>query len=947
MKKLASILVDKRYLFLAIVLVIAVVSGFLIPKVGINKDMTKYLPADSSMKQGLDIMQEEFPDTGSGNNIRVMFTGLTEEQEQECLLALQSIESVDSVSYDESDSYHKGEYTLYVLNISCEYDSAEERSIHRTLEEEFSGYEMCYRNSDTNEDELPLWVIAFAVVMLIVILLIMSASWFEPVIFILVIGLAVLINMGTNLVLGSIASITFSISAILQVVLSMDYSIILMNRYRQERKRTDDKIVAMKYALENSFGSIFGSAFTTIVGLLILLFMSFTIGFNLGIALAKGVTLSLLCVITVSPSLTILCDKLILKSEKKLAKKAEKRAGAREERNHPAPSGVMAAAAYKGRFGVLGVFAVVFVGVCILQSFTPVNYTVVTEDPISDVFPSENTIVMIYDNEDEERVAALSEGWRENESVSAITSYGELFGREYTAQEMNGVIAAAGMSMNESLVRAVYYLYFDGSVEPVQAETVFAYLSELSESGMFDAILTEELKENVAMLTKFSDREALLEPKTSEEIAEFFGMDPSQVSLLFLLYGSSTGSVVTEMSVQQFVDYAAEVLQGYPGMADEETVAQLALVKNLVGAVVSDETYSPAQMSALLGGAVEENTMEALYLLLASAQSEGADQTLSIQEFVGYIADSLLTDPRFAGFIGEDMQDYVGTMREQLEEGVRQMRGARYSRLIFTTSLPAESEETTTFFKDLTAQLDQTLQGEYHLIGSSAMNYEMSLTFGDELLLITVLTIVAIFLVVSLSFRNPMIALLLVALVQCGVYITVSVLHGFGVYYLALLIVEAILMGATIDYGILFTNYYREYRKILPPRQAIGKAYGGAVHTILTSGMILVLITGMIGLMTSETLSQICLAVSIGALSAAVLVLFVLPSLLAIFDKAVVFTIGGKKKGKERKMSVLETKGKEQVSSESREEPTEDSSESREEATEDPSESREEATGEK
>ncbi len=149
----------------------------------------------------------------------------------------------------------------------------------------------------------------------------------------------------------------------------------------------------------------------------------------------------------------------------------------------------------------------------------------------------------------------------------------------------------------------------------------------------------------------------------------------------------------------------------------------------------------------------------------------------------------------------------------------------------------------------LTSLCDEKLSGDYYLIGNSAMNFEMEKSFGGEMLLITLLTAIAIFIVVAVTFRSLIIPVILVLIVQCGVYITVSIigLQGYSIYYLALLIVQCILMGATIDYGILFTNYYREQRGLLDGKEALSAAYDGSIHTILTSASIMVLVTGIIG----------------------------------------------------------------------------------------------------
>jgi predicted RND superfamily exporter protein len=168
------------------------------------------------------------------------------------------------------------------------------------------------------------------------------------------------------------------------------------------------------------------------------------------------------------------------------------------------------------------------------------------------------------------------------------------------------------------------------------------------------------------------------------------------------------------------------------------------------------------------------------------------------------------------------------------------------------------------------------------------MNYEMSATFGGEQTFLTLLTAITIFIVVAVTFRSLLVPALLVLIIQCGVYLTVCLigLQGYSIYYLAFLVVQSILMGATIDYGILFTNYYLENRRTQSPREALTAAYNGAVHTILTSGLIMILATGILGMLfENPTVGEICQTISRGALCASLLIVFVLPGVLSIFDR--------------------------------------------------------------
>jgi predicted RND superfamily exporter protein len=229
-----------------------------------------------------------------------------------------------------------------------------------------------------------------------------------------------------------------------------------------------------------------------------------------------------------------------------------------------------------------------------------------------------------------------------------------------------------------------------------------------------------------------------------------------------------------------------------------------------------------------------------------------------------------------------------------LADGIKQLKGDKYSRLIMTVTVPEEGEETEAFYRELNEKCE-VLSGEYHLIGSSAMNYEMSLTFRKELLTITILTALAIFIVVLISFRSLVVPVILVLLVQCGVFITVSVIgiQGYSIHYLALLIVQCILMGSTIDYGILFSNYYREARESLGRTEALKTAYSGSMHTILTSGLIMVVVTAIMSKCFGDpTVEQICRTISIGATSAILLIIFILPGVLYCLDR---FTAGKKK----------------------------------------------------
>jgi predicted RND superfamily exporter protein len=264
---------------------------------------------------------------------------------------------------------------------------------------------------------------------------------------------------------------------------------------------------------------------------------------------------------------------------------------------------------------------------------------------------------------------------------------------------------------------------------------------------------------------------------------------------------------------------------------------------------------------------------------------------MTTEELFNFLYGTVQHDPRFSPLLGEDAKAALSDAKEALAAGKAQLVGEHHSRMVITTKYPDEDEETFRFIDRLSSACDETFKEKYYLIGNSAMNLEMSRSFGSEYLFITILTAVVIFLIVLLSTRSFMIPLILVLIVQTGVFITVASIGLFGnsIYYLALLIVQCILMGATIDYGILFTNYYTENRRNAGKFEAVSKAYEGAIHTITTSGLILVIVPSVVGRFFQDpTITAIVDTIALGSLAAIALILVFLPGILISFDKLMV-----------------------------------------------------------
>lgn len=332
MKKLANVLVKYRLLFFIVSVALAFFCALLIPKVTINKDQSKYLAKDSNMNQGLEIMKEEFPVIELKDSFQIMFEGLTPTERQAIHQELIEFEGVESVDYEADSIEHNSKtFAMYIVNTEYVGDNDKVSDIIKQMHNRYEDTHTVYSYYSGAQLDVLDRLIPMAIIVGVIVLLLMCKSFFEPILLLVSIGIAIMINMGSNVIFESVSDMTFSIAAIFQLVLSIDYSIMLLHRYQQEYALLgrQNKPKAMRNAIVNAFGSVSSSSLTTIIGLLVLLLMSFTIGKDIGLVISKGVFFSLVCVFTVMPTLILWFDGVVEKLDKEnLKKKFQKRAAA-------------------------------------------------------------------------------------------------------------------------------------------------------------------------------------------------------------------------------------------------------------------------------------------------------------------------------------------------------------------------------------------------------------------------------------------------------------------------------------------------------------------------------------------------------------------------------------------------------------------------------------------
>ena len=654
LKTLANFVVKNRIAVLAVMLVLTLAAAVCALFVEVNADMTKYLPDDSNMKIGMDIMEEAFPELESSNTIRVMFDDLTEADKAVILEKISSIEHVDSVDHDPvSADYNKGNHTLFVINMSCDYDSPEEKAIEAELASRFADYKLIWQNDDTSSPDIPAVVIVVIIIILFAILFTMCGSWLEPFLFLLTIGMAIVLNAGTNLLLGTISDVTSSITALLQMVLSMDYSVIMMNRYRQERKLEPDKIHAMKSAWAKAFASVSSSSLTTVVGLLMLVFMSFKIGTDLGVVLAKGVFISMICVLTILPGLIIICDELLIKTAKK---------------ELHVPTDWIAKFSHKGRYALTALFFVLFAAFYIWQTKTQIDYTLVKDDAVVDVFPMTNPVVMVYESRDENNLEPLISTLEENDKVSSVTAYSTILGRPHNSTKLVDAIGELSdeFTLDPEMIDMLYYHYFNGGESGTM--TAGKFLSFISDTVVnddkFSDYIDDELMDKVDMIGKFADAEELQKPLMANELADLFDMNSSNIKDLLLLYQIESGAAAPgSMTLATFTNFVINDVANdpvYGAMFDSETLSQLNQLATFTDARKMTRFYPYQVIANLLG--VEADQAKLLFIYYQALSSCYDPGTMTLPEFLYFLQNDLATDPLFSDYMDQDSLQQLSTL---------------------------------------------------------------------------------------------------------------------------------------------------------------------------------------------------------------------------------------------------------------------------------------------
>lgn len=1099
-----------KYVVIGLFALLSIISVLLIGTIKINYNISDYLDDSTDTKISLGIMEEEF---GLISNVQVMVKDVSPEEAEGIKDSLKTIKNVIFVNFNaQSADYYKDGDALFVVLVDGNEYSDSAKAALAEIESKFT---------ETYGDRLELGgavmekrllreaiigeiflILGISVCLCALLMLITAASWIEPIVLLAASGIAVLLNMGTNAIFGEISYITNAIAAILQLALSMDYSIVLLHSYREYKKTAETKEIAMLSAIKEVVRPVSASALTTIAGLLALLFMSFTIGFDIGSVLMKSIVISAITSLTLLPALLLIFDNLMVKTAKKDLKfKGEKIANASlKAGKFIVPVALVLVAVccvlnfgarynfvdssnsnpeISESFGDSGTLIVLFKNcedaeekekllLSLVESYKKEN----GEDVLKSAVAYSNTIGQVFDVEKASRDLGLSledakllftiyrftedsspvkmdfdtfcdfaadliqndpdaEGFADQkmlDMLGMLEDFDAMLKGEYTAEELYQAISEIemleGMTLDLASIEQLYGTkFYDKIEEPsVHFATMLDYLIN---SGMIDEELAEELKQlpeayemmsnipveledpdklmgrgdldklikkydnliteynisipaggtayiwrdlglKAADTIKFADLFnlileeywSMLTPdiqasinnlpstdyrylyetkeqfdKTFKSVCTYESFMPTLMSLveqatgerpdlgdetkltlqmqqLYIMYFMENDMLPDEkMGCIDFLKYVLEladtnlvIAERLPEGACERLEKLIRDAERLSTFLANDKEFGYLEIkehitsfadsleSMEIAVNISDAAMMGLYVKYSVANDILETGKISATDLLDFVLNAADANDLLKDRINGDMRDTITESKENMASADSLLRAENYSRILLTVTLPPESDESARFVEYLSKNVKEIFGSDAYVAGEIATTNDLTKAFDDDNRLISIFTVVSIFVIIMIVFKSLSLPVILVAIIQGAIWISMAAttLTGGAMFFMSYIMSMCILMGATIDYGILLSTNYVRARATKDKREALCEALDGALPTIFTSGLILMVCGAVVGFVASQTsISSVGFLLFRGTLVSVLMITMVLPALLYILDKFV------------------------------------------------------------
>ena len=495
MHKVSEIIVDKRYIIFLVVIAGIIFSLFSISWVEVENDLTSFLPDRSDSKAGVDIMFDEFTLYGSA---QIMVANISLDKANEICEMLQDIEGVTIVDFADDKAHYNNASACYTVNLAYAQSDVRSEETLKVIKSALTDYD-AYISSDIGnpmgailDAEIGV-IIVVASIIILAMLFLTSKSVIEVPVIMITFVIAMVINMGTNFIFGKISFVSNSVTSLLQLALSLDYAVILINRFRDESRRLPLRESVVE-ALTHAVPEVFGSSLTTVGGMAAMACMQFKLGPDMAINLIKAILFAMLSVFIVMPGLLMIFGPALMKTQHK---------------SLIPDMSFIGKFAYKTRKVVPPVFLIVIIAAMVISSACPfaygynnlesakLNEQSLAQKMITDNFGSVNMIALLVPSGDYEKEAALLKELEARDEVSSTMGlanieamdgytladsltprqFAELAGLDY---ELATVVYAAYAASNEDYGS----LITDISTYKVPLIDIFLFVVEQIDTGI-------------------------------------------------------------------------------------------------------------------------------------------------------------------------------------------------------------------------------------------------------------------------------------------------------------------------------------------------------------------------------------------------------------------------------------------------------------------------------
>ena len=662
----------KKYIVIGLFVFASILSLIFMSKVAINYNISDYLDEKTETKISLNILEDEF---GMTADVQVMIENISVDKAKQVKAILKDVENVLTVSFDENSAdYYKNGNALFVILVDGDEYSQKANDVVKDVKQALNGVieETTYYGGGVVEKatlrkaiqtEIP-FVLGVSLCLVVAIMLITSKSWIEPLVLLLASGVAVLINMGTNVLFGEISYITNAVAAILQLALSVDYSIVLLHSYRKFKAKETDSHAAMNKAVKDVVKPVSASALTTMAGLFALLFMSMKIGFDIGTVLMKGIVVSAIVSLTLFPALLLIFEKPLERTKKK-----ELIIKGRE----------FCRISFRAGKNIIAVALAVIIACGALQFGNAYTFTdsKKTNSIINDAFGRNNSVVVVYENtqNSHEKESALIEklnAYKTSDGRGVLKNYTaysntvrEIYDIDLAAQKLQ--ISRTDLEM----LYTMYHLYRDSGRAVLNTFDFIEYADELLRNDPdASAFASEGLVK--AMSIMLAVNEMMNGENTAEDFQSFattgalegVELDLFPIKQMYGLYGYD--SIVNKsMGVRTLVDFVVDALEKpeLSGLVNEDVAAALALLPLLdslmSGSHTAEEFHALLTSGTLEGVEMDLFPIKQMYGLYG--YDSIANKSMTVRTLVNFVVDAL-EKPELSGLVNEDIAKAAGLL---------------------------------------------------------------------------------------------------------------------------------------------------------------------------------------------------------------------------------------------------------------------------------------------